>query len=291
VMLIITMAEEHSLDLILSNWLSFSLQNQQGGDCCTYNWVKSLHIHEVIPTSGKMRPFCFVLQKKNECEHDDYDQNDSTNNWNIIFHHISNSNDMYVAQSDVISIPLHEDPVALASPPLLSIQKSSTSPSPPSVSVVRSIVDDLLKESRVRFHEETQNKMADTRMILGTIEIKPTNHTVDLKRLYDRITASTKEWGIKSLHWYKNGEIANNAPSDLCFGEIVPIGFGIQKLVLRCVIDSDLLENFCEAIMEDEGKIDNSDDDGEEEDCIQSIDIDWENSFVVGDLESILPQN
>lgn len=310
IMLIITMAENHSLDLILSNWLSSSSQSQLGDDCRNhekYYWNRSLHIHELIPTSGKMRPFCFVLQKSNEIEIECNMQYGGTNNWKIIFHPVSDSTDLSDAQSNVISIPINEDSVD--SPQLLPTETPSTPITSPSFSIVKDQVDDLLKVSRSKFLEETQQEnnnvkssAAGKRMILGIIEIKPASHTVNLKQLHDRITAPTNEWGIESLQWCDDGMITDNAErttvdntssdTDLCYGKIVPIGFGIKKLVLRCLIDSDLLEDICEAIMKYEGKRTNSENDGEEEedDCIQSIDVDWENSFTVGDLGNILPQ-
>ena len=52
--------------------------------------------------------------------------------------------------------------------------------------------------------------------------------------------------------------------------QVVPIGFGISKLVMSCVLESDDLEVLVEA-MEDELE------------GVQSVDVDWENTFPVAD--------
>jgi len=301
IMLIFTMAEEHSLDLMLSNWLASSSSQQEQGSICSNlkpsNWSRSLHIHEVTPTSGTMRPYCFVLQKDDIGGEPVVDgQKKGTDDWNIVFHPISHSNDLQNANSNIVYIPFNGDPVP---PSSLTLPSTPLSPATPSLSSVKSRIDKLLTESRDRFRVEMQQRdnTKNERRILGTIEIKPADDTVNLKKLYERITSPKASWGVDSLRWYNDGATQDSSNSsvadnkkDLCFGKIVPIGFGIHKLVLRCVINSDLLEDLCEAIMEREGGS-SCDDEGEGDcdDIIQSIDVDWENSFTVGDLGNAFP--
>jgi len=294
IMLIFTMAERHSLDLILSNWLTYSSSKQEQDSVCSRfepsNWGRSLHIHEVIPTSGTMRPYCFVLQKDDIGDEHVVDrQEKGTNDWNVVFHPIAHSNDLDNKEANIVRIPFHRDPSVPSSS--LTLSPTLLSPAPPSLLSVKSRLDSLLDESRNKFREEMElrdnclkTSTNNERRMLGTIEIKPVDDTVNLKQLYERITSPKASWGIDSLRW---SSIDNDSSCDLSFGNIVPIGFGIHKLVLRCVINSHLLEDLCDAIMEREGS--SSCDDGDEGGSIQSIDVDWENSFTVGEVGSVFP--
>ena len=42
----------------------------------------------------------------------------------------------------------------------------------------------------------------------------------------------------------------NEKENTMYFGDIVPIGFGINKLQIQCVVDSENLKVLCEAICE-----------------------------------------
>ena len=105
---------------------------------------------------------------------------------------------------------------------------------------------------------------------------------MNLNQLSRRITQST--WGIESLRWCWGGgggdddddtrketlgktnstvdvndqsydASHDNQQQSLVWGrKIIPIGFGISKLVLQCVVDSNsLLEDLCDRILEKEG--------------------------------------
>jgi len=254
IMIIVTMAETHSLNLILGNWF----QLQEGRSI----WNTTLHIHELIPTSGTRRPFAFVLQKETKV-------NKNSTDWNVIFHPICDSNNVIDTESNTICVSLT---------PL-----KSSSLTVPALSSVEVKVNSLLETSRTKFLTEMDNhsKSNNERNVLGTIEIKPSDDKVDLSVLCNRITQSN--WGIDSLHWHKNNVSDDDSTSSHRFGKIVPIGFGIHKLVLKCIIDSNSLDNLCEAIMKQ---------DSDRGECnVQSVDIDWEQTFTVGDLGSIIDPN
>jgi translation elongation factor EF-1beta len=128
--------------------------------------------------------------------------------------------------------------------------------------------------------QKLQEKSNVIRKVLATLEVKPFDAETDLKVLGKAVRAST---------WQA---VNGDTPRTLCplwqpfkgdatvMEQIVPIGYGISKLQLKCIIPSDDVDHLVSAIEEWEG-------DGEVE-GVQSVDVDWANSIPIGNTQEIL---
>jgi translation elongation factor EF-1beta len=116
-----------------------------------------------------------------------------------------------------------------------------------------------------------------THRLLVTLEIKPYDTDEDLRAIGEAITklswhsvASGKQIQPLWQHW------KDDAGNEVDMVKIVPIGYGISKLLLHCIIESGDIDDLLETIGEWDG-------DGVVEDGVQSADVDWDNTFPVGD--------
>jgi len=257
VMMIITMAEEHSLHLITSNWIS---GHHKLNDRLLWNNI--LYIHELKPISGKMTPFAFVLQKRKEFGNHESSKTDNDICYSIEFQTLEGRT--------------------------YNVEITEPTSSSSFETVVKDEVQALLKERCATFRKQIRDNVnksvENAHMVLGTIDIKPSDDSVNLEQLSQQITGST--WGIDSLTWHKKKVEDNNQLDDdekentMSFGDIVPIGFGINKLQMQCVVDSEKLEDLCEAICEYHS--------GGEACCVQSVDIVWDKTCPVGGLGNLI---
>ena len=300
---IVSMAQQHSLILILENWLR---TNSQTHDPL---WNTHLHIHEVHPSSGTRRPFVFVLQKFNRILSHHHSFTDRPS-WSISFHTINKA---------VEAITINQE-------------------DPPSLDHVVSCVENVLDTSQLAF--QNQQTFSNCRLVFTKLEIKPCYDTVDLHLLHDFITNFS--WEFKSLSWYNclDALQTNQGSHNMLFahvptsrvdtlhvlkhGYIQEIGYGISKLVLACFIDSDDLDNLRDAMLliqgqhvfpdgthteqvEDSCCYDDttlpfdehtSDDDdripiqndeyNDDNTIIQSIDIDWDSTVPIGTIRDFI---
>jgi translation elongation factor EF-1beta len=150
-------------------------------------------------------------------------------------------------------------------------------------------IDTILGVSREAFKAAgdrglRKNKEASLkRMVLAKIEVKPSHDEVDLVTLTERITSNT--WTLADKTFSPKWQQAKpldplESSTQLLYGKIVPIGYGICKIILDCVIDSEELDGLCDSIIELLGE--------DNEDCVQSVDVDWKNVFPIGDAKDIL---
>jgi len=128
----------------------------------------------------------------------------------------------------------------------------------------------ILEESRAAFRARrgVPSNMPGgepARSSLAQIHVKPLDDETDLSALAARIAgADGRCCGGKfsGLAWREN--------------EIVPIGYGLSKLILSCVVEDDRLDELCECIGE------------EEEEWVQSVDVDWENTVPIMVASNVL---
>ena len=140
-------------------------------------------------------------------------------------------------------------------------------------------IQEYIASSRQRFSAARPKEDSHTtvRKVLATLEVKPCDAEVDLVALGHRIRSEV--WAVDS-----GGERRNLRPMWQPFSDgdsselysIVPIGFGISKLLLKCVLPSDDLDDLAALIAE------------WDEDLVQSVDIDWQNTIPVGDVSGLL---
>jgi len=140
-------------------------------------------------------------------------------------------------------------------------------------------VVDILDESRCRFKERTKtsgsaaafggddNDDDPPRMSLARIHVKPWDDGTDLTSLAVRIRGEGSRCCC-------GGEFSG----DLTWTETetVPMGYGLSKLVLSCVVEDGRLEELCNLISE------------AEEEFVQSVDIDWEATVPVMGVPNVL---
>lgn len=229
---IVTMGEDHSLRLVIENWC-----RREG---LARQWHAALHIFEMRPVSGTMRPFGFVLRKSSETE--------TPVNLSVMYHTLEGSIDRVSLNSEDIE------------------------------EIFESLRSKLIS-SREAFKHGANGSALSTRapLLLATLEIKPYDAEDDLRAIGDAITnllwhsvANDKRIQPQWQRW------KDDAGKQVDMIKIVPIGYGISKLLLQCVIESGDINDLVEAIDEWDGG-------GVVEDGVQSVDVDWGNTFPVGD--------
>ena len=212
VVAIITMAEDHSLRLILSGFFA-EIQSR----------ASSLHVWELVPLSGDMLPFAFLLQRSTQTR-------EGNDDLIITWHRMTG--EVEEIKLDLKCLELLNDE--------MSVRCSA---------------------SRESFHKSQQHRQDKT---LATIEIKPFDSETDMVALKETIIST--QWTVPST----NSEEARNIQVQWksTGSEVIPIGYGISKLVLQCTIDSDDLDHLVESITAWNGT-------PLFEDGVQSVDVDW----------------
>jgi translation elongation factor EF-1beta len=142
------------------------------------------------------------------------------------------------------------------------------------------IFDDIkirIEDARHNFARAIASKSESLKLhqLMATIEVKPFDSEVDVAELGSTIMAA--EWRsctdpsrVIRLVWRpfdSEGEAEAN------FVDVVPIGYGISKARLRCIIDSQDLDDLVDAIDEWEGD--------DKFEGVQSVDIDWSDTVAV----------
>lgn len=236
IILVVSMAEDHSLRLIVENWLDANL------------WQSRLDVWELTPVSGTMRPFGFIMTKLEKGE------------------------------KGAHFVMFHTDDGSIDKVSLESSNKEE----------VYRVIRTKLIRSRQAFEKDAHAATASeegSHLVLATIEIKPYDAGEDLRAFGKAITSHTWESGSHEdttqipvrPRWQP--WTADDASEG--FVKIVPVGYGISKLVLKCVIEAAELDDLVEAISEWDG------DDAWEE-GVQSVDVDYDNTFPVGDASQLL---
>jgi translation elongation factor EF-1beta len=216
-LVVVTMAEKHSTKLILDSFWAELGTN-----------LASLHIWELEPVSGDMRPFAFVSQRHGTTE----EETPSPIHW-----HKSDG------EVEEFTISVH------------TLEK------------LLEEVGSRCDESRAQFRQGMKQSQADTS--LATLEIKPYDAETDMEKLKESVVATRWTTG--------DGQ---EIKADWCESKIVPIGYGVSKLVLKCIVETDDLDDLADAICDWEG-------DAFIEDGVQSVDIDWSQTHMIAKLPDI----
>ena len=288
--MIVSMAEDHSLRLILSNWMF-------GGGDVNHRWESRLRVHELEPTSGRMRPFGFFLENSRRAV-------------------VGGGADRDEGAERVVELrsrtgEVERIDVGAVSGPVDGVNSEEEGAA---FGLWFDAVKGALERSRAAFArevDETEERRAleaaisigggrggegggdrpqHRRLVLAALDVKPADDEVNLSALHGRITSpmppSPGGQYFPSLRWYDgdtSGDSNNNFDNDaagkgakpvLRYGRIVPIGFGICKLVLRCIVEADEIEDLCEEILRREEE--------QGSDAIMSVDIDWTETVPVG---------
>lgn len=208
-LLVVTMAETHSLQLILNGfWRDLKMN------------LASLHVWELEPVSGDMQPFGFALHRKNSSNHPLF----------ISWHLIDNQIEEFRIQEPTLECLVEE-------------------------------IAARCDASRIGFkrgREQQQDR------IVATIEVKPWDSETDLEMLKE-IIVKTK-WRAPTIADQAERYIDPNWQTE--HSKVVPIGYGVCKLVLQCTVNSEDIDDLVAAISEWEGTPDI-------EDGVQSVDVDW----------------
>jgi translation elongation factor EF-1beta/SAM-dependent methyltransferase len=228
IVLIVTLAERHSLKIVLENWAAV--------DDNETLW-STLHLWEMKPVSGEMLPFGLVLIKSKpvtECIEEPC----------LVFHPLEGA--------------------------AFTINMTSET--------VLDTVHDYVSRAREAYSKNIRSN--DQRYMLVTLDIKPYDAETDLAALGERIVA---------MQWRADGEEGPQQDlkpvwqayvddgNEMC--KIIPIGFGISKLRLKCIIQADDTDALVSAIEDWEG------DDVME--GVQSVDIDWDESVAIADVSKL----
>lgn len=230
--LFVSLAEDHSVQIIIENWLSHL-------SC----WQRTLDVWDLEPISGELPPFGFILTKADETS-----RTRKEGNFKLRWHKLDNG--------DIEELSLCKD-------------------------IALNAVQEYIQTSRQRLTQRRQkaSALSTVRRVLVTLEIKPSDAEVDLVALSQRLR--TEAWevdsgGARRLLRPQWQPFSDHDPSEL--HRIVPIGFGISKLLLKCVILLDDLDDLRELIKEwDDG-------------LVQSVDVDWQGLIPVGDICDLMRQ-
>jgi translation elongation factor EF-1beta len=234
VLLVVTMAEDHSLSLILHNWYRLIKGSMN------LAWQPDMHIHEMEPTSGDMRPFGIMLTKASPSFRTE------TSELSIIWHYFDGSTRRHLVVGEAFDT-----------------------------------AKVFCEESRQRFRIKV--KKCNENKVLATIEVKPWDADVELYEVGQLIIGM--DWMLpEGRHIRPNWQEYDNQTGGKAFIKIVPVGYGISKLILKCVIDSDDLDDFTQCLRDWDGG-------GIADQGIQSVDVNWEQTFRIVDMSSLASTN
>jgi translation elongation factor EF-1beta len=232
ILFVVTLAEDHSLQLILDNWTTDD-----------HRWSNRIHIWELQPLSGEMLPFAVVL-----CKDEFSNREDKT----LVWHNLD-------ALEEVIRFDDNNS---------------------------KTIFENIkirIEDARHNFARTiaAQSESLKLHQLMATIEVKPFDAEVNMAELGSTIMAA--EWrsctdplrviGIVWRPFDTEGE------EEAKFVDVVPIGYGIFKARLRCIIDSQNLDDLVDAIGEWEGD--------DKFEGVQSVDIDWTETVAVSNAMDI----
>lgn len=229
-MITITLAEEHSLQIILDNWLSSNI------------WQSTLHIWELQPTSGNMPPFAFVIKKQ-----EGYTEHGG----------------------GMLTMNFHPNETTALD--VVTTFSDRTA--------IMGLIQEVVSNSRQRFallQAERKNVETTVPKLLATIEVKTYDAEADLVSIGK--TIQDIQWTVNgdgrsiNVQWQSFTNIKEG--EEMC--NVVPIGYGISKLQLRCLIENDDLEELAASIEEWDA------------DVVQSVDIDWSNTVPICNLDDVL---
>ncbi|GMH59597.1 hypothetical protein TL16_g02864 [Triparma laevis f. inornata] len=120
-------------------------------------------------------------------------------------------------------------------------------------------LNSLITSSR---EEYSKNKVKKHRHLI-TLDVKPYESETDLNQLFSRLKSNPNFNGEKyTVIWKEN--------------ELIEIGFGIMKLRIKCILDSDYIDEIVEYIAEIE------------EDEVQSVDVYWEESAQIAEISDFI---
>jgi EF-1 guanine nucleotide exchange domain len=227
--MIISLAEDHSLRIIVENWLAVS------------GWDSILHIWELEPISGELPPFAFCMTRM-----DTESNRENGTRLHTYFHRKDSNNFM-----EKILLDGHDE-----------------------LKQIRAIIS----LSRERFRLAREESVIVPK-IWATIEIKPCDADVDWTEVCQLLCATTWTVGSGSKRVLDPQWQPYIEEDGIRYGKIVPIGFGITKLHMQCVIRSDDLEELI-ALMEEW-----------DTDVVQSVDVDWSQTSPVGNVGNFLPKS
>jgi translation elongation factor EF-1beta len=245
--IVVSLAEDHSLSFILRDgWLSSPLPSFPN----TKKWSHTLHVHELEPTSGAMRPFAFVLTT--DCVADDAKAtaSESDDAFRVAWHQADNKDE----DAEILELTRE---------------------------TAFSHIQERVRLSRAEFAKSRQKRAVRKNRVRAVLELKPYDPDVNLEALGSRIVET--KWSLTGdtskcaeVAWQPTRASEAGADGDVQRFEIIAIGFGISKLRMSCVVDADELEELV-TVMEEELS-----------DDVQSIDVDWQSTVPVGDARDFL---
>lgn len=234
IMLLVSLAEAHSLDLMLDNWLH--------ADADEPGWSLDLHVWELVPVSGTMRPFGLVLTKLDAVATARRAAADAATLW---FHTMDGLVEEIKRPRDLIAQAASERVCTSRD----MFQSAALAAAPPNNT---------------------------TRELLATLEVKPMDDETDLALLASRIQSMSFDVdsgdGIRRLRvqWVPAAETTRE------MFQMIPIGFGLSKIVVRCRVAEDDLDHVV-ILIEDMDEL------------VQSVDVNWDATFPIASLQDILP--
>jgi translation elongation factor EF-1beta len=210
-------------------------------------WQPIIHVWELHPISGNKPPVAIVLTKASSKQPTSCSDNNETSKgtyFQLIWH---------PRQGEVV--------------------KQDLKPS-----LVLSTIARCVEQARAQFLSSVQKEKKDAaQRLLATLEIKPSELDTDLAMLADNIRLEkwkTDEGRRLNPQWQHFDDT-----SDVSLYRIVPVAFGISKLVMKCTIASDDIDELVTALENWRA------DDGDEQ--TQSVDIDWENTSMLRDVREL----
>jgi translation elongation factor EF-1beta len=269
--LIVSLAEDHSLQLILENWRQ---SNDTTGTDWFSNWQSTLHVWELEPISGDLPSFAFVLTKR--CggegggEHDDQ-HGELEIPATLIWH----GRQAPTADCNATQLERHE----LALDGTLAMEQ----------------IQGRIEGARHQYRSDSRRQDRDVqaaqfkqngeRNVLTILEVKVYDCETDLVALSERLRSV--DWQAMALASGGGGDGPSThslrqpawqimSEQSNTMHEIVPVGFGISKLLLQCIIPSSDIDELVELMQTFD------------EDLIQSVDVDRSNTIPLGNVLDVI---
>jgi translation elongation factor EF-1beta len=241
---IVSLAEYHSLQIIVENWLASCICNS----AVDLAWQPIIHVWELHPISGNKPPVAIVLTKASSKQTTTY------------------SDDNEKVQEICVDFVWHPRHGKVDKQDLKS-------------SLVLSTIARRVEQARSQFISSTRKKSEEaSQKLLATLEIKPTGLDLDLPTLAQKICHEDwKAEGGRTLN--PQWQLFHDSSDDGSTYRVVPVAFGIFKLVMKCLIASDDLDEIVTAL--ENWRVD------DEDEQIQSVDIDWDNTLMVRNVKEL----
>jgi len=274
--IVISLAQDHSLRLMLD---AVDFVNSEKKKETGEGWASCIHIYELEPLNAgasSLCPFAFVFRKDTKKMKVQEKEEEK-----VCAFHLLNGQTESILQTD---IPYHCD-------------EHTPSFSETYYSLIKEKIEYIQTEFASKINSATSSNDDDTNNHNGTNSL---SGRMMLTQVHIKLDADFLMQDQNNIHKLTSSlSSSQQQDSEYKFlgvksTKIIPMGFGLSKICLECLMDSDIIDTLEDVLPDLVMKVEKDkfvlqNDEGDEiEEIVQSIDIDWDNTVPVGDAANLL---